>query len=150
TACDLAKMIAHGEYTSAEVIAAHFDHIDRVNPALNAFVELRRADALAEAAAQDAHAARGIPRGRLGGVPVTVKSAIEVTGLRCETGARQRAGTIATADAAVVARLRAAGAIVVGTTNVAEMLMGYESDNPLYGRTNNPWDAQRTAGGSSG
>ncbi len=86
----------------------------------------------------------------LGGVPVTVKSAIEVAGLRCETGSPSRRGVRATVDAVVVQRLRAAGAIVLGTTNVAEMLMGYESVNPLHGTTRNPWDLTRTPGGSSG
>jgi Asp-tRNA(Asn)/Glu-tRNA(Gln) amidotransferase A subunit family amidase len=79
-----------------------------------------------------------------------VKSAIEVTGLRCETGSPSRKDIVATSDAVVVARLRAAGAIVLGTTNVAEMLMGYESDNPLHGRTVNPWGLDFTPGGSSG
>lgn len=86
----------------------------------------------------------------MGGLPVTVKSAIEVTGLRCEAGSPTRLGTIATTDATVVARLRAAGAIILGTTNVAEMLMAYETENPLHGRTLNPWDRSRTPGGSSG
>src|SRR5206468_4006464 len=94
--------------------------------------------------------AAGSPRGPLGGLPVTVKSAIEVAGLRSETGSRSRAGAIASEDAVVVARLRAAGAIVLGTTNVADMLMAYESDNPLHGRTSNPWALDRTPGGSSG
>jgi amidase len=83
-------------------------------------------------------------------VPISIKSAIEVEGLRCETGSASRLGIVAAADAVVVARLRAAGAIVLGTTNVAEMLMGYETVNRLHGRTANPWDLARTPGGSSG
>jgi Asp-tRNA(Asn)/Glu-tRNA(Gln) amidotransferase A subunit family amidase len=79
-----------------------------------------------------------------------VKSAIEVAGHRCEAGSPTRAGTLAASDATVVARLRRAGAIVLGTTNVAEMLMAYETENPLHGRTLNPWDPSRTPGGSSG
>jgi Asp-tRNA(Asn)/Glu-tRNA(Gln) amidotransferase A subunit family amidase len=150
TASEIASAIARGDENAADVVAAHFDRIDRMNPSLNMFVQLRREDALAEALAQDASARRGVSRGPLGGVPISVKSAVAVGGLRCETGARERAGSLASADAAIVARLRAAGAIVLGTTNVAEMLMAYESDNPLYGRTNNPWDVGRTAGGSSG
>ena len=150
TASEIASALARGEWSVADVVAAHFDRIDRMNRSLNAFVQLRREEALAEAVAQDANARRGASRGPLGGVPISVKSAVAVAGLRCEIGARERAGSTAAADAVVVARLRAAGAIVLGTTNVAEMLMGYESDNPLYGRTNNPWDLQRTAGGSSG
>ncbi|MEX2663728.1 MAG: amidase family protein, partial [Vicinamibacterales bacterium] len=85
-----------------------------------------------------------------GGLPVSVKSAFEVAGLRWETGSPAHEGAIAVSDAVAVARLRAAGAIVLGTTNVAEMLMGYESDNPLHGRTSNPWGLELTPGGSSG
>jgi amidase len=131
-------------------VSAHLERIASAGSALGAFVDVRAEPALAEAREQDDRAARGVPRGALGGLPVTVKSAIEVTGLRCEAGSPIRLGTIATTDAAVVARLRSAGAIVLGTTNVAEMLMAYESENPLHGRTLNPWDLSRTPGGSSG
>ncbi|HSL23757.1 MAG TPA: amidase [Vicinamibacterales bacterium] len=149
-ATEIVRSIAAGEMSAAAVVHAHLEQIDRLQPELNAFVDVRREAALAEARAQDDLAARGVPRGSLGGLPVTVKSAIEVTGLRCETGSPSRKDTIATVDAAVVARLRAAGAIILGTTNVAEMLMGYESDNPLHGRTSNPWRLELTPGGSSG
>jgi Asp-tRNA(Asn)/Glu-tRNA(Gln) amidotransferase A subunit family amidase len=88
--------------------------------------------------------------GPLHGVPVTIKSSIDVAGLRCETGSKLRAGHIAEADAPLVSRLKAAGAIVLGNTNVPEMLMAFETDNLLYGRTNSPWDLERTPGGSSG
>jgi Asp-tRNA(Asn)/Glu-tRNA(Gln) amidotransferase A subunit family amidase len=135
--------------SAADLVGAHLAHIDRLSH-LNAFVDVRAEAALAEAAAQDAAAARGVPRGPLGGLPVTVKSAIAVAGLRCEAGSPASAGAIAGKDAEVVRRLRRAGAIVLGTTNVAESLMGYESENPLYGRTLNPWDPARTPGGSSG
>ena len=104
-----------------------------------------------EAAALYPHlATAGRPRGPLGGLPITIKSAIEVAGMKVETGSSSRRGIVAIDDAVIVRRLRAAGAIVLGATNVADMLMAYESDNPLYGRTNNPWDLTRTAGGSSG
>ena len=149
-ATELVRLVASGALSAVDVVTAHLERIDALDPSLNAFVDLRRDAALAEARAQDALAATGAPRGPLGGLPVTVKSAIEVTGLRCETGSPSRAGVIAERDAAVVARMRAAGAIVLGTTNVADMLMGYESENPLHGRTNNPWDLSRTPGGSSG
>jgi amidase len=149
-ATELVRLVATGELTAVDLITAHLEQIDRLNPRLNAFVDIRRDQALAEARAQDALAASGAPRGRLGGLPVTVKSAIDVAGLRVETGSPSRKGIVAERDAVVVARLRAAGAIVLGTTNVADMLMGYESDNPLHGRTCNPWDLSRTPGGSSG
>lgn len=149
-ATEIVRAVATGELSAADVVRAHLDQIERLEPQLNAFVDVRPKAAFAEACAQDDAAARGVPRGPLGGLPVTVKSAIEVAGLRCETGSPSRKGVMATHDAVVVARLRAAGAIVLGTTNVAEMLMGYESDNPLHGRTSNPWGLDFTPGGSSG
>lgn len=150
TATQMAAAVAAGQVSALDLVTAHLARIAQVEPRVHAFVDLRAEAARAEAVEQDGRAAAGTPRGLLGGVPVTVKSALEVTGLRCETGSASRRGARATTDAVVVQRLRAAGAIVLGTTNVAEMLMGYESDNPLHGRTNNPWDVSRTPGGSSG
>jgi Asp-tRNA(Asn)/Glu-tRNA(Gln) amidotransferase A subunit family amidase len=149
-ATDIVDLIASGQISSEDAVRAHLEQIHRLQPALNAFVDIRAEAALAEARAQDEAAATGVTRGPLGGLPISIKSAIEVEGLRCETGAPSRKGIVAAKDATCVARLRAAGAIVLGTTNVAEMLMGYESDNPLHGRTNNPLDLTRTPGGSSG
>jgi Asp-tRNA(Asn)/Glu-tRNA(Gln) amidotransferase A subunit family amidase len=146
----LAAAVADGELSAVEVVQAHLDRIGLLDARLHAFVDVDAERALATARSQDEAAARGQGRGPLGGVPVTVKSAIEVAGLRCETGSPSRRGVVAAGDAVVVARLRAAGAIVLGTTNVAEMLMGYETVNPLHGRTANPWDLARTPGGSSG
>jgi Asp-tRNA(Asn)/Glu-tRNA(Gln) amidotransferase A subunit family amidase len=150
SAAEIIELIASGQLSAEDAVREHLDRIQKLEPTLNAFVDVRADAAIAEARAQDAAAAKGAPRGPLGGLPVSIKSAIEVAGLRCETGSPSREGTIATKDATCVARLRAAGAIVLGTTNVAEMLMGYESDNPLHGRTNNPLDVERTPGGSSG
>lgn len=146
----MAAAVAAGEVSATDLVDAHLARIAAVDHALRAFVDLRDDAARREARAQDEAAARGQARGSLGGVPITVKSAIAVAGLRCETGSPSRAGQRAAADAVSVARLRAAGAIVLGTTNVAEMLMGYETTNPLHGTTNNPWDLTRTPGGSSG
>jgi Asp-tRNA(Asn)/Glu-tRNA(Gln) amidotransferase A subunit family amidase len=150
SATRMAAAIAGGERSAEDLLSTTADRIARLDPALGAFVDLRLDAARDEARSQDARAARGQSRGPLGGVPVSVKSAIEVTGLRCETGSPARRDSRASADAYVVRRLRDAGAIVVGTTNVAELLMGYETDNPLHGRTHNPWDLARTPGGSSG
>ena len=146
----LVAAVAGGDISAVEVVHAHLDRIAALDPQLHAFVDVDAERALAAARSQDDAAASGQGRGPLGGVPVTVKSAIEVAGLRCETGSPSRRGVLAASDAVVVARLRAAGAIVLGTTNVAEMLMGYETVNPLHGRTANPWDLARTPGGSSG
>jgi Asp-tRNA(Asn)/Glu-tRNA(Gln) amidotransferase A subunit family amidase len=149
-ATELVRLVARGDVSAFELVRAHLEQIERLNPTLNAFVELRGEQALAEAGAQDAAAAAGRARGPLGGLPISIKSAIEVDGLKVETGSPSRKDIVATRDAVCVSRLRAAGAIVLGTTNVADMLMGYESENPLYGRTVNPWDTARTPGGSSG
>lgn len=150
SATEIARVIAAGQASAAEVLRDHLAQIERLDPQLNAFVQLRIERAIAEASAQDEAAAAGKPRGPLGGVPVSIKSAIEVDGMLVETGSPSRKGTMSATDAVCVARLKAAGAIVIGTTNVAEMLMAYESDNPLYGRSCNPWDRDRTPGGSSG
>ena len=88
--------------------------------------------------------------GPLHGVPLSIKSSIKVAGLRCEAGTRLRTGLIAQQDAPLVTRLKSAGAIILGTTNTPELLMAWETDNLLYGRTNSPWDLARTPGGSSG
>jgi len=147
-ATTLAARIAARAVSAEEAVRACLDRIGAVDAAVGAFVDIRAEAALAEARAYDGGARRR--PAPLGGVPVTIKSALEVAGLRCETGSPSRQGIIAAADAVAVARLRAAGAIVIGTTNVAELLMGYESVNPLHGRTCNPWDLARTPGGSSG
>lgn len=152
-ASTLAAAIAAGDVTATDAVSACLARIDAIDGALHAFVDVRAEAALEDARAVDARRAaggRGSTRRPLEGVPVTVKSAIDVAGLRCETGSPSRRDLRAARDAVVVMRLRRAGAIVLGTTNVAEMLMGYESTNPLHGTTVNPWRHDRTAGGSSG
>jgi len=116
-------------------------HLDAIRPELNAFVYIRE-QALEEA--------RTAPEGPLRGVPITVKDSFDVAGLPTRCGSRLRSETPAAADASAVAALRAAGAIVIGKTNTPELLTSYETDNFLTGRTNNPWDLDRTPGGSSG
>ncbi len=146
----MAERIRKREISPVEVLESHLAQIGRLNPRLNAFVQVDVERA--KKAARDAETAivQGEKLGPLHGVPVSIKSSIEVAGLRCESGTRLRAGHVATQDAPLVARLRAAGAIVLGVTNTPELLMAWETDNLLYGRTNNPWDLDRTAGGSSG
>lgn len=146
----MAQKVRTKEISPVELLEAHLQRIERLNPQLNAFVSLRAEPAREEARAAEAAVMRDHPLGPLHGVPVSLKSSIDVAGLRCETGTRLRAGYTPASDAPLVARLRAAGAIVLGTTNVPEFLMAYETDNLLYGRTNSPWDLERTPGGSSG
>lgn len=146
----LAKEIRNRKLSSLEVVEAHRSRIERLNPKLNAFVHLDIPGALRQARAADAAVLGGEELGPLHGVPISIKSAIDVLGMRCEAGTRLRAGYVASQDAPLVERLRNAGAIILGVTNTPELLMSWETDNLLYGPTNNPWDLSRTPGGSSG
>ena len=146
----MAELIRSRELSPVEVVRAHYDRIEQLNPKLNAFIEPRTEEALREARAAEDKAKRREGLGPLHGVPVSIKSSIAVAGLKHECGSRTRAGMVAQKDAVLVQRLKQAGAIILGNTNVPEMLMAYETDNPLYGRTNSPLDVARTPGGSSG
>jgi Asp-tRNA(Asn)/Glu-tRNA(Gln) amidotransferase A subunit family amidase len=146
----MAQQLRSRQLSPVELVEAHLRKIDRLNPKLNAFVEVDPARVLAEARIAEAALMSGQNLGGLVGVPISIKSSLEVEGFRWESGTRLRAGTIATKDAPLVSRLRNAGAIVLGVTNTPELLMAWETDNLLYGRTNSPWDLNRTAGGSSG
>jgi Asp-tRNA(Asn)/Glu-tRNA(Gln) amidotransferase A subunit family amidase len=150
SAVAMAGQIRERKISPVELVDAHLAQIKKLNPKINAFVEV---DAeRAQQTAQDAEIAvmHGKNLGSLHGVPVSIKSSLEVAGMRCESGSRLRAGFVAAQDAPLVARFRAAGAIVLGVTNTPELLMAWETDNLLYGRTNSPWDLERTPGGSSG
>ena len=150
-ATELARLVRAKEISPVELVEAHLARIDAINPTLNAYVGLDTDRALAEARAAEHELTHPAPAPRpLLGVPVSIKSAISVEGLPFETGSRFRAGVRGETDATLVCRLRAAGAIVLGVTNVAEQLMAWETDNALYGRTNSPWALDRTPGGSSG
>src|SRR5882762_9829965 len=150
SARQIAAQIRRKVISPVEVARAHLERIERLNPKLNAFVDCQPEAVLAQARAAENAILRGDGLGPLHGVPLSIKSAIDVAGHRCEAGTRLRAGHIAAEDAPLVARLRAAGAVILGVTNTPELLMAWETDNLLYGRTNNPWDLSRTAGGSSG
>jgi Asp-tRNA(Asn)/Glu-tRNA(Gln) amidotransferase A subunit family amidase len=146
----MARQVAEGRLSASELVRAHLARIETLQPRLNAFAHVDRAGALAAARVADLAIERGEPRGPLHGVPLSIKSSLDVAGWPCETGTRLRAGQVATSDAPLVARLRQAGAILLGNSNVPELLMAYETDNLLHGRTSNPWDLARTPGGSSG
>ncbi|HEX5483094.1 MAG TPA: amidase [Terriglobia bacterium] len=150
SATEIAAQIRQRKISPREVVQAYLDRIGRLNPQLNALTYLDSERALESARAAEAALAKGLEPGPLHGVPVTVKSSIDVAGWPCESGTRLRAGNTPAADAPLAARLRKAGAILLGNTNTPELLMAYETDNLLYGRTNNPWDLGRTPGGSSG
>ncbi|HEX7729284.1 MAG TPA: amidase [Terracidiphilus sp.] len=136
-----------GEVTVSELAEQHLAQIARLNPALNAFADFDAERVRTEARRLDAHTG---PRGKLHGLPVTVKSSISTAGLKCEIGSLLNKGSVPTEDAVLVARLRAAGALILGATNCPEFLMAYESANLLHGRVANPWNLDCTPGGSSG
>ncbi|HKR33059.1 MAG TPA: amidase family protein, partial [Terriglobales bacterium] len=133
-----------------ELLRALYKQIERLNPKLNAFIELRQETALVEAQAAEDAIRHNAKLGPLHGIPISIKSSIAVAGLKFECGSPTRKGLVATEDAVLVQRLKQAGAIILGNTNVPEMLMAYETNNPLYGRTNSAHDLSRTPGGSSG
>jgi amidase len=150
-ATDVARMLRGRELSSRELTEAQLARIEAVNPGLNAVVELRGEQALAEAAAADDATARGGQLGPLHGLPMTIKDSFDVAGLHTTWGNPAFRDHVASADATVVRRLRRAGAVVVGKTNVAFMLGDFgQTANELYGVTANPWDPARTPGGSSG
>ena len=143
-------MVRRGDVSSLELVDACIRRIERVNPALNAVVATRFDAARAEARAADDAVRRGGDLPALHGVPCTIKDFLAVKGLPQTGGLVARKNAVASDDAVIVRRIRAAGAVVVGTTNVPEGGLYLETDNKVYGRTNNPWDLKRTPGGSSG
>jgi aspartyl-tRNA(Asn)/glutamyl-tRNA(Gln) amidotransferase subunit A len=148
-ATELAELIRTGKASSVEVVQAHLDRIEATNPDVNAIVTL--ADGALDAArAADRELAAGGQVGPLHGVPVTVKDAFDTAGVLTQRGSPIFAGRIPDTDATGVARLKRAGAILLAKTNLPEFAYWIESDNLLTGRTNNPWDLNRSAGGSSG
>jgi Asp-tRNA(Asn)/Glu-tRNA(Gln) amidotransferase A subunit family amidase len=147
---ELAGRIRSKEMSPVEIVEAHLERSGALHAKLNAFVHID--ERVAREQARTAHAAvlRGDALGPLHGIPLTVKSCIDVAGWRCPAGSLLRKDYVAQQDAPLVARLKAAGAIILGNTNTPEFLMAYETDNLLTGRTSNPWDFSRSAGGSSG
>jgi len=150
SAATLAKSIKAKEVSSEEVVHAYLKRIEQVNSKLNAVVQLTADSALKQAREADALLAKGEIRGPLHGVPVTIKDNIETAGIISASGTKGRAQFVPAEDATVVKRIKKAGAIILGKTNLPEVGLAFESDNLVYGRTNNPYDLDRTPGGSSG
>ena len=150
SASALARAIRAKEVCSEEVVRASIARIGAVNPKLNAVVQLPAEKALAQAREADRALARDELRGPLHGVPFTLKDAIETAGVISTGGTQGRAAYVPAEDAAVVKRLQAAGGILLGKTNCPELGWAWESDNLIYGRTNNPYDLSLSPGGSSG
>ena len=149
SATKLVEALANREVTSAELVDAAIVRIETVDPDVNAVVVRDFDRARRAARAADAALARGERRPLLG-VPMTVKEAVNVSGLPTTWGVPRFKGWMPDHDTLAAARLKAAGAVILGKTNVAQWLHDWQSDNPVYGRTNNPYDLSRTAGGSSG
>ncbi len=147
---ELAAAIRERRISAVEVLDAHLARIARYNPALNAIVTHNEENARTRAREADAALARGEVWGPLHGVPVTIKDSFATAGLRTTSGFPPLTNHVPDSDATAVARLRAAGAIVLGKTNLPLLVHGFQSDNPIFGRTNNPWDHARTPGGSTG
>ena len=150
SATQLAKMVRNKELKSQELVQFYIDRIESVNPALNAVVVKRYDEALKEAAKADDMLAKGAAIGRLRGVPFTVKECFDVPNTPTTFGLRRRRNDIPTMYDPYIAKLKAEGGIILGKTNVAQLLMYFESANPVYGRTNNPHNAEFSCGGSSG
>jgi len=150
SASRIASEIRSKSISPVEAARVHLERIERLNPKLNALVDWQPDRVLQQARDAERAVMRGDVLGPMHGVPLSIKASIDVAGHRCEAGTRLRAGYVAVQDAPLVARLRTAGAVILGVTNTPELLMAWETDNLLYGRTNNPWDVTRTAGGSSG
>ncbi|RWQ65608.1 MAG: amidase [Mesorhizobium sp.] len=147
---ELAAAIRDRRISAVEALDAHLAQIDRHNRAINAVVTLDREGARQRAEKADEAQARGDALGPLHGVPFTLKDMHQTSGMKTTVGFPPFADYVAREDSPVVLRLKAAGGVLVGKTNVATMLGDWQSDNPLFGRTNNPWDLSFTAGGSSG
>jgi fatty acid amide hydrolase len=150
SALELAKKMKAGELSVLEVTEAHIQRIEAVNPHLNAVVIPLFDQACTQAKEADKKRARGDPLGPLHGVPVTIKEQYRVAGTQTTLGATNKIGNVYHDEGPLVTKLRQAGAIILGKTNIIQTLAGPESVNRVYGRSNNPWNLERTPGGSSG
>ena len=149
SATELVALIRARAVSPVEVAEAQLRLIDRLNPSLNAIVTIAE-DVIARARTAEKALMSGEELGPLHGLPITVKDTIDTAGLRTTSGSRLREDHVPEKDADAVARLKQAGAIILGKTNTPEMAIPYETDSLIFGRTNNPYDPLRTAGGSSG
>ena len=150
SASQIAELIRDCTVSSTEVIEAHFKHIALHNPKLNAIVTLNQENADQRAKEADEALARGEIWGPLHGVPITIKDSFETKGLRTTCSYEPLANYVPTQDATVVARLRAAGAIILGKTNTPKLTGDFQTNSPLFGKSNNPWNLEYTTGGSTG
>src|SRR5260370_23650784 len=150
TFAEIRQEIRSKNVSPVEIVELHLKRIEALQPKLNAFVHLNAEGAREQARATERSVTRGAQLGPLHGVPLTIKSCIDVAGLPCPAGSLLRKDYVAKQDAPLVSRLKAACAILLGNTNTPEFLMAYETDNLVTGKTSNPWDLTYSSGGSSG
>ena len=150
TAAEMAAVLNKKEVTSVELTKAHLDRISAVDGKLNAFLHVDNQGALEQAAAVDARRAKGESLSPLAGVPIAVKDILAQKGIPTTAGSKILEGCRPPYDSTVVAKLKAAGVVILGKTNMDEFAMGSSTENSAYGTTQNPWDLTRTPGGSSG
>ncbi len=147
---ELSRLLAARDVSSEELTTAHLDHIAAADGPLRAFTVVLRHEAIAAARRADEERRRGEVRGPLHGLPVSIKESLDCAGQASTLGTTRRRAIVATEDAGVVAALRRAGAVILGRTNVSQILLFHESRNPVWGQTANPWSLEHTPGGSSG
>jgi Asp-tRNA(Asn)/Glu-tRNA(Gln) amidotransferase A subunit family amidase len=145
-----AEQIRSKSVSPVEVVSAHLARAQSLHPKINAFSHIDSNNALAQARAAEKNALRGEALGPLHGIPLTIKSCIDVAGWPCPAGSLLRRNYIPSQDAVLVSRLKSAGAILLGNTNTPEFLMAYETNNLITGKTSNPWNLAHSSGGSSG
>src|ERR1700716_3717278 len=150
TLAEITREIRSKNVSPVEIVDSHLKRIEALHPKLNAFVHLDAEGARPQSRAAESLVSRGAQLGPLHGVPLTIKSCIDVAGWPCPAGSLLRKDYVANQDAPLVSRLKAAGAILLGNTNTPEFLMAYETDNLPAGKTSNPWELTHSAGGSSG
>jgi Asp-tRNA(Asn)/Glu-tRNA(Gln) amidotransferase A subunit family amidase len=150
TLAEITRNIRSKNVSPVEIVELHLKRIETLQPKLNAFVHLDPEGARLQARAAENLVLRGAQLGPLHGVPLSIKSCIDVSGWPCPSGSLLRKDYIPKQDAPLVSRLKASGAILLGNTNTPEFLMAYETDNLLTGKTSNPWNLAHSAGGSSG
>jgi amidase len=150
SATEIAAAIRLRRFSASDVLDLYFERIKKHNPALNAICTLDEAGARSRAREADAALGRGEAWGPLHGVPMTIKDALETAGVRTTGGYPPLSSHVPKKDATAVARLKAAGAVLIGKTNVPPLSADGRADNPIFGRTNNPWNLERTPGGSTG